>query len=92
MPVEIFTVKELKRRTVNRIDGRPAHNGGEHCQIGTATLELEPEHLAQFKLKQALERWVRAYAEQYNREMSPDRPRMIGCRVLGLEVQKLFEP
>jgi hypothetical protein len=92
MPVTIFSVEELRRRTLNRLDGKPASGGVESCQIGTATLELEPAHVVELKLQRALDRWVRKYIAQYNRDMTPTRTRMIGARVVGLEIVKLFEP
>lgn len=91
MPVTIFSIEELRQRTLNRIDGERVDFGAEHFQIGTCTLELEPVHAEQLRLQKAVERWVRRYVKQYNRDKPKDRPRMIGARVMGLEIQKLYE-
>lgn len=94
--VIIFSVEELRARTLRRIDGGRVDAGAQHLQIGTCTLELEPEHVAQFGLKRALDRWVRGYIKQYNQSAhvttNSDGARMIGARVIGLEIVKFFEP
>lgn len=90
MAVEIYTKAELRRRTLNRIDGAPADGGVQHLQIGTCTLELDAEQVEQHRLQSALNRLVLAYVAQFNRDKP--RKRIIGARVVGLEIQRLYEP
>ena len=89
MAIEIYTAKELRRRTLNRIDGLPANGGSEHLQIGTATLELEAAHVEQYDLQAALNRLIRGYVKQYNRDKPKNK--MIGARVVGVEIVRLYE-
>lgn len=90
MAVEIYSTTELKRRTRRRIEGQDADGGIQHCQIGTCTLNLDSEHVEQSKLQDGLDRLIRQYIRQFNRDTP--RKKMIGARVVGVEIQQLYEP